>query len=64
MLNYYFEIIANQKKQEIEQNASEAWKLACSKGYSTIPKIMKLFKVTPKQVKSNGSFDTCVSCNC
>jgi hypothetical protein len=56
MLNYHYEIIANQKQQEIEQNAKEAWKFASSKEYG----IMKLFKVTPKQVKSNRSFDTCV----
>jgi hypothetical protein len=62
MLIYHYEIIANQKQQEIEQNAKEAWKFAGSKEYGMIPKVMKRFKVTPKQVKSNSSFDTCVSC--
>lgn len=62
MLNYHYEIIAKQKQQEIEQNANHAWKFAGSKEEGPIQKIMKSFKATPKQVKSNSSFDSCVSC--
>lgn len=62
MINYHYEIIANQKQQEIEQNAKQAWKFAGSKEAGTIQKIMKIFKAIPQQVKSNHSFDTCVVC--
>jgi hypothetical protein len=62
MFNHHYEMIMTQKQNEVEQYAKEAWKFAGLKEYGTIPKVMKLFKVTPKQVKSNSSFDTCVSC--
>jgi hypothetical protein len=62
MLTYQYEIIANQKQQEIEQNAKQAWKFDVLKEAGTIQKVMKMFKITPNQVKSNPSFETCVVC--
>jgi hypothetical protein len=62
MFNYHYEIIANQKQQEIEQKANHAWKFSSSMKKGLIQKIMKTFKAAPTHVKSNRRFDTCVSC--
>lgn len=62
MFDYQFEMIEKQRKQEIEQNAREAWKFSFSKEESIIQKIRNMIKGNHPTIKTNNKLNTCEVC--
>jgi hypothetical protein len=62
MFNYQFEMIEKQRKQEIEQNAREAWKFSISKEESMIQLFMNMIKANNPAIKTNIKLNTCEVC--
>jgi hypothetical protein len=62
MLTYQYEIIANQKQQEIEQNAKQAWKFEAKTNKSDFHRMAQMIKAFHEPTKSSYDQRTCEAC--
>jgi hypothetical protein len=62
MYNHHYEMIANQRRQEIEDDAKEGWKFAISSKNSMFQRTFYPDKAADKPAISINKPETCTVC--